>query len=179
MTADLNRRQALVAAIAAAAAPSAFAASPASGTAAAKASLDRLFGKRLAGAALTLKSGAGQPWYSVTGKGGQVAIAGDSPVALVRGAYAYLRQAGLAHVSWEGDRVAQGGVLPAVATGKVETPFRHRAYLNTCTYGYTTPWWGGSAGRARSTGWRRTASTCRWPWKARNMSGGPCGASSA
>jgi alpha-N-acetylglucosaminidase len=142
MTADLNRRQALVAAIAAAAAPSAFAASPASGTAAAKASLDRLFGKRLAGAALTLKPGAGQPWYSVTGKGGQVAIAGDSPVALVRGAYAYLRQAGLAHVSWEGDRVAQGGDLPAVATGKVETPFRHRAYLNTCTYGYTTPWWG-------------------------------------
>ena len=142
MTADLNRRQALVAAIAAAAAPSAFAASPAGGTAAAKASLQRLFGKRLADATLTLTPGAGQPWYSVSSKGGKVAISGDSPVALVRGAYAYLRQAGLAHVSWEGDRVAQGGALPAVATGKVETPFRHRAYLNTCTYGYTTPWWG-------------------------------------
>lgn len=142
MKADLNRRQALVAAMAAAAAPSAFAASPAGGTAAAKASLDRLFGKRLAGATLTLKPGAGQPWYAVSGKGGAVSITGDSPVALVRGAYAYLRQAGLAHVSWEGDRVAQGGALPAIATGKVETPFRHRAYLNTCTYGYTTPWWG-------------------------------------
>jgi alpha-N-acetylglucosaminidase len=142
MKSDLNRRQALVAAVAAAAAPSAFAATSNGGTAAAKASLDRLFGKRLAGAALSLKPGAGQPWYSVNGKGAAVSIAGDSPVALVRGAYAYLRQAGLAHVSWEGDRVAQGGALPAVATGKVETPFRHRAYLNTCTYGYTTPWWG-------------------------------------
>lgn len=142
MKADLNRRQALVAAMAAAAAPSAFAANPVGGTAAAKASLERLFGKRLAGASLTLKPGGARPWYSVSGKAGKVSIAGDSPVALVRGAYAYLRQAGLAHVSWEGDRVAQGGALPAVATGKVETPFRHRAYLNTCTYGYTTPWWG-------------------------------------
>jgi len=142
MQANLNRRQAIAAAMAAAAAPSAFAASPAGGTAAAKASLDRLFGKRLSGATLTLNPGVGQPWYSVSGKAGQVSIAGDSPVALVRGAYAYLRQAGLAHISWEGDRVAQGGTLPDVATGKVETPFRHRAYLNTCTYGYTTPWWG-------------------------------------
>lgn len=142
MKADLNRRQALVAAVAAAAAPSAFAAPSDGGAAAAQASLERLFGKRLAGATLTLKPGAQQPWYSVSGKAGEVMIAGDSPVALVRGGYAYLRQAGLAHISWEGDRITQGGALPAVATGRVETPFRHRAYLNTCTYGYTTPWWG-------------------------------------
>lgn len=142
MNADLNRRQALAAALAAAAAPSAFAAAPAGGTAAAKASLERLFGKRLAGANLTLAPGGGQAWYALNGQGGKLSISGDSPVALVRGAYAYLRQAGLAHVSWEGDRVAQGGALPAVASGKVESPFRHRAYLNTCTYGYTTPWWG-------------------------------------
>lgn len=142
MSADLNRRQALITAMAAAAAPSAFAAAPAGGTAAAKASLERLFGKRLAGASLTLTPGGSQAWYSVSGKAGKVSITGDSPVALVRGAYAYLRQTGLAHVSWEGDRVAQGGALPAFASGKVESPFRHRAYLNTCTYGYTTPWWG-------------------------------------
>ena len=133
MNADLNRRQALAAALAAAAAPSAFAAAPTGGTAAAKASLDRLFGKRLAGANLTLAPGGGQAWYALNGQGGKLSISGDSPVALVRGAYAYLRQAGLAHVSWEGDRVAQGGALPAVASGKVESPFRHRAYLNTCT----------------------------------------------
>ncbi|MFD2137425.1 alpha-N-acetylglucosaminidase TIM-barrel domain-containing protein [Novosphingobium resinovorum] len=27
-------------------------------------------------------------------------------------------------------------------TGEVASPFALRAYLNTCTYGYTTPWWG-------------------------------------
>lgn len=146
MTASLNRRQALTAAIAAAVAPPAFAAGKTTGeikgAAAAQASLQRLFGKRLANASLSLAPGADRSWYAVSGQGGKVSISGDSPVALVRGAYAYLRQSGLAHVSWEGDRVAQGGALPAVASGKVESPFKHRAYLNTCTYGYTTPWWG-------------------------------------
>lgn len=142
MTAFLNRRQALTLAAAASVAPSAFAASTSGGVAAARASLERLFGKRLADAALSLKSGGDRPWYSVNAGAGKISISGDSPVALVRGAYAYLRQSGLAHVSWEGDRVAQGGALPAAASGKVESPFRHRAYLNTCTYGYTTPWWG-------------------------------------
>ncbi|MET3666131.1 alpha-N-acetylglucosaminidase [Caulobacter sp. 1776] len=142
MTAFLNRRQALTAALAAAMAPPALAASRAGTTAAAKASLERLFGKRLAGASLSLAPAGERPWYAVSGQGGKVSIAGDSPVALVRGAYAYLREAGLAHVSWEGDRLTQGGVLPASAGGRVESPFKHRAYLNTCTYGYTTPWWG-------------------------------------
>ena len=27
------------------------------------------------------------------------------------------------------------------ASGRVESPFAHRAYLNPCAYGYTTPWW--------------------------------------
>lgn len=71
-----------------------------------------------------------------------LSISGDSPVALVRGAYAHLRDSGLAHVSWEGDRVVQTGAVPLGSSARVETPFRHRAYLNTCTYGYTTPWWG-------------------------------------
>lgn len=152
MNTDLNRRQALGAAMATAMAPSAFAAAPAGGTAAAKASLERLFGQRLAGIGLSLAPSGPRPWYAVSSSGGRVSISGDSPVALVRGAYAYLRQAGLAHVSWEGDRVVQRGALPAFASGKVESPFRHRAYLNTCTFGYTTPWWG----------WRRWAREIDW-----------------
>ena len=66
---------------------------------------------------------------------------GDSPVALVRGAYATCRQLGVAHVSWEGDRAALPNRWPDIATGRVASPFAHRAYLNTCTFGYTTPWW--------------------------------------
>ncbi|MCY1646591.1 alpha-N-acetylglucosaminidase [Caulobacter sp. SL161] len=142
MKALLNRRQALSLAAAALVAPPALAASSTDGAAAARASLKRLFGRRLAGAHLTVSPGAERSWYAIAGKGGSLSISGDSPVALVRGAYAHLRQAGLAHVSWEGDRVVQAGAVPAGAGARVETPFRHRAYLNTCTYGYTTPWWG-------------------------------------
>lgn len=142
MKPSLNRRQALISAAAAAIAGPAFAAPSAKGAAAARESLRRLFGPRLAGVNLTLSPSAGRSWYSVSGKAGQLSISGDTPVALVRGAYAYLNQAGLAHVSWEGDRIAQGGALPSASGARVETPFRHRAYLNTCTYGYTTPWWG-------------------------------------
>lgn len=147
MKASLNRRQALTLAAAAAFAQSAsakpaLAARAEQGAAAAGESLKRLFGPRLAGVNLTLKPSAGRSWYSVSGKAGHLTISGDTPVSLVRGAYAYLNQAGLAHVSWEGDRIAQAGALPAASGARVETPFRHRAYLNTCTYGYTTPWWG-------------------------------------
>jgi alpha-N-acetylglucosaminidase len=142
-----SRRQTLkqaLAAVALTAAPSFASATTGEvgGTAAARASLERLFGKRLGGAALDLAPRGVHPWYAVSGKAGKVSITGDSPVALVRGAYAYLRQAGLAHVSWEGDRVDLPARLPDADTGRVASPFGHRAYLNTCTYGYTTPWWG-------------------------------------
>ena len=112
---------------------------------AARAALARLFGPAARTISLTLEpaSQAGsRPWYAAESRGGKLSVRGDTPVALVRGAYASLRDAGLAHVSWDGDRVALPAQLPDLATGRVESPFRHRAYLNTCTFGYTTPWWG-------------------------------------
>ncbi|NGM48854.1 alpha-N-acetylglucosaminidase [Caulobacter sp. 602-2] len=110
---------------------------------AARAVLKRRFGPRADKIDLALSSTAsGKPWYAVRATGGELVISGDTPVALVRGAYAYLKEAGAAQVSWEGDRVALPARLPDADTGRVESPFAHRAYLNTCTYGYTTPWWG-------------------------------------
>ena len=114
-----------------------------SGLDAARAVLKRRFGARADTIDLALASAASEkPWYAVRATGGELAISGDTPVALVRGAYAYLKEAGAAQVSWEGDRVALPSRLPDADTGRVESPFAHRAYLNTCTYGYTTPWWG-------------------------------------
>ena len=114
---------------------------------AARAVLARLFGPGAQSIALTLQpspEGGSRPWYAVESRDGKVSVRGDTPVALVRGAYASLRDAGAAHVSWEGDRVALPSRFPDFASGRVESPFRHRAYLNTCTFGYTTPWWGWS-----------------------------------
>ncbi|BAE70457.1 truncated N-acetylglucosaminidase [Xanthomonas oryzae pv. oryzae MAFF 311018] len=85
--------------------------------------------------------GDGADWYRIDAGGDTVRIAGSSQVALARGAYAYLGQAGAASMSWEGDRLALPAQWPAYSSGQVRTPFAHRAYLNTCTYGYTTPFW--------------------------------------
>jgi len=85
-----------------------------------------------------------RPWYSVEVRNGEASVSGDTSVALVRGVYAWLRQAGCAYMSWEGDRVALPAQFGDFESGRVESPFAHRAYLNTCTLGYTTPWWGWS-----------------------------------
>ena len=114
---------------------------------AARAVLARLFGPGAQSIALTLEpspEGESRPSYAVESRAGKVSVRGDTPVALVRGVYASLRDAGAAHVSWEGDRVVLPARFPDFASGRVESPFRHRAYLNTCTFGYTTPWWGWS-----------------------------------
>jgi alpha-N-acetylglucosaminidase len=85
---------------------------------------------------------ARRPWYRATVKAGIVRIAGSDSIALARGAYAFLKACGAASMSWEGDRVALPARFPESDSGRIETRFRHRAYLNPCTYGYTTPWWG-------------------------------------
>jgi len=147
MSAFLSRRQALTRSVSfglLATASPALAARAAGATASARGVLTRLFGQGAGGVALSLEPShrvGAPPWYAVESQGGQVSVRGDTPVALARGAYAWLRQTGAAHVSWEGDRLAWPAHAADFASGKVESPFAHRAYLNTCTYGYTTPWW--------------------------------------
>ncbi|UUE97186.1 alpha-N-acetylglucosaminidase [Xanthomonas hortorum pv. pelargonii] len=108
----------------------------------AQAVVQRLIGTRAAQFEMTMAPrGGGADWYRIDAGGDTVRIAGSSQVALARGAYAYLGQAGAASMSWEGDRVALPAQWPAYSSGQVRTPFAHRAYLSTCTYGYTTPFW--------------------------------------
>jgi alpha-N-acetylglucosaminidase len=90
--------------------------------------------------AVTLTA-AGDARYRVQVARDRIRVAASSPVAAVRGVAATLEQQGRFHASWEGDRVgALSGLSPA-DSGWVASPFGFRAYLNTCTYGYTTPWW--------------------------------------
>ncbi|MGR4863340.1 alpha-N-acetylglucosaminidase [Caulobacter sp. LARHSG274] len=144
-----SRRQALRQALATAAAvsiPASASAGPAQAEAvkAARAVLVRRFGDRAGRIDLTLVPRATATegsWYAVESRGGRLAVSGDTAIALTRGVYAHLRSIGAALVSWEGDRAALPDRFPDAKGGKVATPFAHRAYLNTCTYGYTTPWW--------------------------------------
>jgi alpha-N-acetylglucosaminidase len=150
MAGSVSRREAMAQALAASALT---AASPAwaapawpdndPGEAAARAVLTRLLGPAAGRVALTLEPAAGgsRPWYAAQARNGALSVHGDTPVGLARGAYAWFRQAGVAHVSWEGDRAALPVRWPDGTSGRVESPFAHRVYLNPCTYGYTTPWW--------------------------------------
>lgn len=103
--------------------------------------LKRFLGRDAARVRLTLDASGTAPWYAAKSTGAGVTITGNSPVALTHGAYSYLKSAGAANMSWEGDRVALPARLPAATGAKVESPFAHRVYMNTCTFGYTTPFW--------------------------------------
>lgn len=141
----MSRRQTLAGLAAATASPALAATTGGAGASASAAALKRLFGPAVADRidlSLEPSAGGAGAWYEARSHGGRLEVRGGAPVALVRGAYAALRDAGCAHVSWDGVRIAPPAAWPAIATGRVESPFAHRAYLNTCTFGYTTPWWG-------------------------------------
>ncbi|HEX3366720.1 alpha-N-acetylglucosaminidase [Phenylobacterium sp.] len=142
MPQSVSRREALSRALAASALAAGAPAWAATGDApAARDVLMRLFGPAASRIALMLESTGARPWYAAEAHDGKLSVHGDSGVALARGAYAWMRQSGAAHVSWEGDRVALPARWADGTSGGVQSPFAHRAYLNPCTYGYTTPWW--------------------------------------
>ncbi len=103
--------------------------------------LERSLGPAAARIELHRQPGGAGAWYQVRARDGGLRVDGSGAVALAHGAYAHLNRIGAASVSWEGTRAA----LPARYADYRGTPvaaaFDHRAYLNTCTYGYTTPFW--------------------------------------
>lgn len=113
------------------------------GTAATDAARDTL--RRLIGRdadRLDLKlTPADKPFWRVT-PGVRPAVEGSSPVALVRGVCDALGQTGALHVAWDGRRVAPRPLKALTQPLEARSPYRFRAYLNPCTYGYTTPFWG-------------------------------------
>lgn len=84
---------------------------------------------------------AAHPTYRVRIRHGAIAASGSSPIALVHGVAQALEAKGKLHLSWEGRRAAPLSRADNFDSGEVSSPFDLRAYLNTCTYGYTTPWW--------------------------------------
>lgn len=91
---------------------------------------------------LVLDRANGTSAYRVRIHAGQIEARGGSPVALVRGVTASLAKLGRMEVSWEGRRLGSLEDLPEFDSGEVVSPFDLRTYMNTCTFGYTTPWWG-------------------------------------
>ena len=70
----------------------------------------------------------------------KIRVSGNSPSALCRGAYDYLRNQGQSMVSWSGNNVSLPAELPDYQS-QLESPFKYRYYFNSVTHGYTTPYW--------------------------------------
>jgi alpha-N-acetylglucosaminidase len=111
----------------------------ASAATAAQDALARLIGPRAA--AFDLRLVPGEAFFSVTPSRGRVRVTATSPLGLVKGAYNYLNKIGAAQFAWEGNRIALPAHWPQEAITRSPAPFRHRAYLNPCAFGYTTPFW--------------------------------------
>lgn len=108
---------------------------------AARAALRRLFGDHAKAFHLQLEADGAAPWFQVGRRGARTEIRANSPVALVRGAYDRLKASGSAYVGWDGRRCATPPPAPHRALDRQVSPFRRRAYLNPCTYGYTAAFW--------------------------------------
>ena len=79
--------------------------------------------------------------FEYMAKGGKVMVRGNSPVALTRGAYEYLKDFHLGEASWSASRVETDSVWPDSPPVRRSSPVDFRYYLNVVTYGYTTPYW--------------------------------------
>ncbi len=79
--------------------------------------------------------------YEISASGGKVEVYGDTPVAVLRGVYSYLRENRLGMITWSGRRVDVPAKWPDQAHERVVCPYRFTQYLNPCTFGYSTPFW--------------------------------------
>ena len=81
-----------------------------------------------------------QNGYAVTVENGKVHVTGSDQVALCRGVYDYMKNAGKSIVSWSGKRIDLPDPLREYAAN-VTSPYKYRFYFNVVTHGYTTAYW--------------------------------------
>ena len=83
-----------------------------------------------------------QPAYEFSAAAGRVKVQASGAVALCRGAYAYLREHCGAMITWSGQHLDLPARLPDARATHVVCPYEYVQYLNPCTFGYTTAFWG-------------------------------------
>ena len=79
--------------------------------------------------------------FAIGSQQGKLQVKASSPVAATYGAYRYLQQQGQLSVSWEGNRVDIAEQFAQTPDMAGDALFRLRAYMNVCTFGYSTPFW--------------------------------------
>ncbi|CAL2082808.1 Glycoside hydrolase, family GH89 lipoprotein precursor. Probable alpha-N-acetylglucosaminidase [Tenacibaculum sp. 190524A02b] len=87
-----------------------------------------------------IKDSTNTDWFSLENRNDSILVQGNSPVALIRGVYDYLKNECNSIYSWSGKNIQIPSPLPPV-NRKVQSPYQYRYYFNVVTHGYSTPYW--------------------------------------
>lgn len=111
---------------------------------AAKAVLQRTLGTKIAQRfVLKLTDNPNQDmleYYSIKSKDDTIYIEANSPVALCRASYQYLKNQHNNIINWSGSHIELPDKLKNTLS-KGNTPYQYRYYFNVVTHGYTTAYW--------------------------------------
>ncbi|PTY02486.1 alpha-N-acetylglucosaminidase [Opitutaceae bacterium EW11] len=84
----------------------------------------------------------GSDAFEVETRAGRLVLRGQNGVTIGSALKWYLRNVAHAQISWNGDNLALPAQLdPVPSKVRVSSPYRHRVYLNYCTFNYTASWW--------------------------------------
>ena len=89
---------------------------------------------------VTGRDAEGRDYFSTEASRGRLTVRGSSPVAVCRGFYDYVKENGYGLATWSVNTIDLPKRFPDQALRSVVSPFRHRYYMNTCTFGYTHPY---------------------------------------
>ncbi|MBI2517852.1 MAG: alpha-N-acetylglucosaminidase [Opitutae bacterium] len=80
--------------------------------------------------------------FEVETRRGRLVLRGHNGVTVGSALNWYLRNVAHAQISWNGDNLNLPAQLPPVPEKvRISSPYRHRVYLNYCTFNYTMSWW--------------------------------------
>jgi alpha-N-acetylglucosaminidase len=80
-------------------------------------------------------------FFTTEAAGGRLTVTGSSTVAVCRGFYDYVTRNHYGMLTWSVNNINLPDKFPDDAPRTVTTPFRHRQYMNVCTFGYSAPYW--------------------------------------
>lgn len=80
-------------------------------------------------------------WFEISVKDNTIYVTGNSPVALSKGAYDFIRRNHYGVITWEGANVSIPSELQDREYPRVTSSMPLRMYINPVTYGYTMAWW--------------------------------------
>lgn len=109
-----------------------------------KSVITRTFGKEIANKIqfeTAFTSGA-NPMYGYEVVKNKLIVKGNSPVALCRGFYDYLKTTNQGMVSWSGKNINIDKRWIPASKKIVKSPYQFHFYMNVVTHGYSTPYWG-------------------------------------